>query len=65
MINTNEFMERFAEEFKKKYGENERLDAGDCCIAVMNNCAAIIELDENKKFSLSFIPDMIKIDERG
>lgn len=63
MINTNEALELFAKECKRIYGADFKLEPGDELAGVFDNCVMVFSLDETRKPTITFIPDVIKIDE--
>lgn len=63
MINTKEALELFAEECKRICGEDFKLKPGNTLAGVFNNCVMVFSLDETRKNTIDFIPDVIKIDE--
>lgn len=63
MINTSEALELFSKECKRICGEDFKLKPGDTLAGVFNNCVMVFSLDEARKNTIDFIPDVIKIDE--
>lgn len=63
MINTGEALELFAEEFMRIYGENEKLKPEDDFAVVLNNCVMRILVNKEGRPTITFIPDVIKINE--
>ena len=63
MINTNEALELFAKECKRTYGEDFKLEPGDMVAGVFDNCVMVFSLDETGKPTITFIPDVININE--
>ena len=63
MINTNEALELFAKECKRTYGEDFKLEPGDEFAVVLNNCVIRILVNKEGKPTITFIPDVININE--
>lgn len=63
MINTGKAVDLFTKEFKRIYGENEKLEPGDEFAVVLDNCVMLITVDNERNVKISFTPDVIKINE--
>lgn len=63
MINTNEALKLFAKECKRIYGADFKLEPGDMVAGVFDNCVMVFSLDKTGEPTITFIPDVIKIDE--
>lgn len=63
MINTGRALKLFEEEFKRIYGENEKIEPGDEFAVILNNCVMFIAVDNEKNIKIRFTPDVIKINE--
>ncbi len=63
MINTGKALKLFEEKFKRIYGKDDKLEPGDEFAVVLDNCVMFITVGYDKNIKISFIPDVIKINE--
>ncbi|MCH5199741.1 MAG: helix-turn-helix transcriptional regulator [Oscillospiraceae bacterium] len=55
VIDTMTAFKLFTESFKKQYGEDSTLEAGNTVIVIFNNCAMLVSVDENNHMTTNFI----------